>query len=91
MKQVIRVLLVSMMLAAGAAHASPLDDARSAGQIVELASGYVQATSSAPAATKALAADVNKKRKAAYAKIAKKNGVTVEQVAAESYRKRTGG
>jgi uncharacterized protein YdbL (DUF1318 family) len=86
-------LLISIVLLFSAAmlQASPLDDARNAGQIVELPSGYVQATGSAPAQIKALAADVNKRRKAAYEQIAKKNGISVEQVAIESYKKRSGG
>ena len=91
MKYLIKIIALSLLLVTGTVQASPLDDARKAGHIVELASGYVQATGSAPAAAKALAADVNKRRKAAYKKIADKNGVTIEQVAAESYRKRTGG
>ncbi len=91
MSQLFKVLLLSFLFSAAQVHASPLDDARKAGHIVELATGYVQASGSAPASAKALAASVNKRRKAAYKKIADKNGVSVEQVAAESYRKRTGG
>tara|TARA_R110002072_G_scaffold89232_3_gene199823 strand:+ start:1653 stop:1877 length:225 start_codon:yes stop_codon:yes gene_type:complete len=72
-------------------QASPLDDARNAGQIVEQPNGYVTASSSAPAEIKALAVDVNERRAEAYARIAKKNGISVEQVAAESYKKRIGG
>ncbi len=84
-------LILSSALTSQALLASPLDDARTAGQIFEVASGYVQATDLAPAKVKALAADVNNKRKAAYERIAKKNGLTVDQVAAESYKKRNGG
>ena len=91
MKQFLKIALIGLTLVTASVHASPLDDARNAGHIVELASGYVQATGSAPAAAKALAADVNKKRKAAYQRIADKNGVSIDQVAAESYRKRIGG
>tara|TARA_R110002110_G_scaffold279620_4_gene494561 strand:+ start:886 stop:1113 length:228 start_codon:yes stop_codon:yes gene_type:complete len=72
-------------------QASPLDDARDAGQIVELPTGYVEVIASAPAKVKALAAEVNSRRKDAYERIAKKNGITPEQVAAESYKKRAGG
>lgn len=90
MKQLIRVALFGLVLMTGAVQAAPLDDARNAGHIVELATGYVEAKASAPAAVKALAEDVNKRRKAAYERIAKKNGITVEQVAAESYRQRVG-
>ena len=91
MKQMIKIIFLGLALSSPLAYSSPLDDARASGAIVELASGYVEASSSASAANKALAADVNKKRKAAYRKIADKNGVSVDQVAKESYRKRTGG
>jgi len=36
-----------------------------------------------------LVAEINQRRLAAYAQIAKKNGITTEQVAAESYRQRS--
>jgi uncharacterized protein YdbL (DUF1318 family) len=72
-------------------QASALDDARDAGQIVELPTGYVEVMANAPAKVKALAVEVNSRRKDAYERIAKKNGITAEQVAAESYKKRSGG
>lgn len=84
------ILIIALLISFNAV-ASPLDDARASGDIVELATGYVQAKSGASAKVKALAADVNKRRKDAYSRIAKKNGVAVEQVAAESYKKRIGG
>ncbi len=91
MTQLIRIIVISLMFIAPQVSASPLDDARKAGHVVELATGYVEAKASAPASAKALVASVNKRRKAAYKKIADKNGITIEQVATESYRKRTGG
>jgi len=69
-------------------EASPLDDARNAGQVVEKSDGYVKASGSVAPNVQKLVADVNKRRKSAYQKIAKKNGITIEQVAAESYRQR---
>lgn len=86
-------LLMAMVLlfSASMLQASPLDEARDAGLISELPTGYVQASASAPAQIKALAADVNKRRKEAYEGIAKKNGISVEQVAIESYKKRASG
>jgi hypothetical protein len=70
-------------------QASPLSDARDAGHVVENPDGYVRAGSSAvPASIKALIKDVNQRRKDAYGEIARKNGVSVAQVAAESYKKR---
>jgi uncharacterized protein YdbL (DUF1318 family) len=74
--------------------ASPLDDAREAGQIIETPDGYVKAAAGVPAAgvpadITALVADINKRRQEAYAKIAKKNGLPAKQVGEESYKKRT--
>ncbi|MFT4677420.1 MAG: hypothetical protein ACJAX5_000514 [Patiriisocius sp.] len=85
------IFCLALLLSAATVQASPLDDARNAGQIVEQASGYVQATAAAPGSVKALAVDVNERRAAAYGRIAKKNGLTAEQVATESYKKRIGG
>ena len=69
--------------------ASPLDDAREAGQIIETSDGYVKAAAGVPAADiTVLVADINKRRQEAYAKIAKKNGLPAKQVGEESYRKR---
>ena len=69
--------------------ASPLDDAREAGQIIETSNGYVKAKAGVPADVTALAADINTRRQEAYTKIAKKNGLTAKQVGEESYKKRT--
>ncbi|HJL60613.1 MAG TPA: DUF1318 domain-containing protein [Pseudomonadales bacterium] len=77
------IAIISMPL-----QASPLDDARNSGQVVELANGYVKAKGDVPANIRSLVADVNKRRKTAYTKIAKRNGISVDQVAAESYVKR---
>ncbi len=70
---------------------SELDDARRAGHIVELASGFVEAKAGAPAKARSLAADINRKRREAYTRIAKKHGISVEQVGAESYTRRMKG
>lgn len=67
---------------------SELDDARNAGYIVETHDGFVKAQVAAPAKVKSLAKEINKKRRQAYAKIAKKHGITIEQVGAESYARR---
>lgn len=71
-------------------QAAPLDDAIARGDLVELVTGYVAATPDTPARAKALADDINERRRAAYARIARKNGITIQQVAAESYRVRLG-
>ena len=90
-----RILIVSLcFLALGFTQqlsASPLSDARNAGLIVELSNGYVKAQDIATAKVKALAADVNIRRKMAYAKIAKKNNISIATVGSESYQKRMKG
>ena len=85
------ILCFALLFSVAMIQASPLDDARTSGQIIELPTGYVQAIGSSPAAAKALAVDVNKRRAKAYGRIAKKNGLSEAQVAAESYKKRLGG
>jgi uncharacterized protein YdbL (DUF1318 family) len=72
-----------LLLGALAANAATLDDAKAAGQIGEGVDGYVHLVDkNAPAAAKALVKDVNNKRKAKYASIAKTRGASVENVAA---------
>jgi uncharacterized protein YdbL (DUF1318 family) len=72
-----------LLLGALAANAATLDDAKAAGQIGEGVDGYVHLVDkNAPAAAKALVKDVNNKRKAKYASIAKTRGASVESVAA---------
>jgi len=85
------ILCFVLLFSATMIQASPLDDARTAGQIIELPTGYVKAIDASTAATKALAKDVNERRAEAYERIAKKNGLSAAQVAAESYKKRLGG
>jgi uncharacterized protein YdbL (DUF1318 family) len=85
------ILCFALLLSAAMIQASPLDDARTSGKIIELPTGYVKAVESSVAATKALAVDVNKRRAEAYGRIGKKNGLSAAQVAAESYKKRMGG
>ena len=71
------------LLGALSANAATLDDAKAAGQIGESVDGYVHLVDkNAPAAVKALVKDVNNKRRAKYASIAKERGVPVEDVAA---------
>ncbi|MGH7291286.1 MAG: YdbL family protein, partial [Myxococcota bacterium] len=77
----VAILAVSALPAAGSGL--DLDSAKSQGLIGEKADGYVGivgAESTAPVA--ALVKNVNAKRAAAYAEIAKKNGTSVDAVAA---------
>jgi hypothetical protein len=65
-----------------------LDAARQQGLVGEQSDGYVGAVSASPSAdVKALVAEVNAKRRAAYADIAKKNGTAPDAVAALSAQK----
>ena len=80
--------VIALLLFSGIAWADPLDNARDAGHIIELQSGYVEATASAPANVRKLATSVNERRRMAYERIAKKNKLSVDQVARESYRLR---
>jgi uncharacterized protein len=65
------------------ARADDLDAAKAAGQVGERPDGYLGAVSaSAPPAIQRLVSDVNAKRKAKYAEIAKQNGTAVDVVAA---------
>ncbi len=72
-----------IVLGASAASAGNLDDAESAGKIGEGVDGYVHLIDkNAPADLKTLVKDVNDKRRARYASIAKERGAGVEDVAA---------
>ena len=76
----IKIIVFLLMLFSAPLWGLSLNEAKSKGWVKELPSGYIQATN--PQA-KALATDVNAKRKAAYQKVAKKTGATVEQVGAQ--------
>lgn len=88
MNKIFLVLVFTLLFSTQGAHASPLSEARASGKVVELANGYVKAQSNAGQAIHALVQDVNSRRKVAYGKIAKKNGIPIETVAKESYKKR---
>ena len=68
------------MLVATPALALTLGEARSAGQVGELTSGYVAAITKTPDVT-ALVDDVNAKRKQEYTRISGQNGQPVDVVA----------
>jgi uncharacterized protein YdbL (DUF1318 family) len=77
---VIFAVLFSLM-ATTSAIASTLTETKADGLIGEQANGYLGLVSSnAPADVKALVADVNAKRKAAYQKIAQQQGTSLEEV-----------
>ena len=86
--QAILIGLISACLFSGSVFASPLSDARDAGLVKELPNGFVASQGQVDASIQALVKDVNKRRQAAYEKIAKEHKLTVEQVGQQSYLKR---
>ena len=80
---VLGLLTLALATWAVPASASALDQAKSSGELGERYDGYLGVVKgSASAANKALAKDINAKRKTHYAKIAAKNGATVGDTAA---------
>ncbi len=79
--------LLFSLLVVSPAFALSLQDAKSAGLVGELKTGYLGAVQSQPSAeVKALVDEINKKRRAHYQSIAEKNGTAitaVEKLAAE--------
>jgi len=63
----------------GQALALDLGQAKSAGLVGEQPDGYLGVVKATPEAIE-LAADINRQRREAYARIATQNGVTIEQV-----------
>ena len=90
MRTLVSIVLLIAALISMPLQASPLDDARAAGYIIEMPNGYVKAHGNVSPRISVLVADVNKRRREAYLRIAKKNGISAEQVAMESYVKRHG-
>lgn len=82
----IRPTLIALLLALaslgfhGQALALDLGQAKATGLVGEQPDGYLGVVQATPAAVE-LAADINQQRREAYARIAKQNGVTIEQVA----------
>ena len=76
------IAFVFALSVAGAAHTLDLDAAKASGLVGEKVDGYVAAVATDPSAdVAALVADVNAKRKVAYADIAKRNGTDAGEVA----------
>lgn len=79
-------ILLIMFLAIGVwvtpaiVYALDLEQAKAQGLVGEQPDGYLGVVKATPEVV-ALVADINKKRRAAYEDIARKNGITVEQVA----------
>lgn len=88
MKRLCALLTLLVVLAAGSAiapapvMAGPLDAPKAAGQVGERPDGYAGIVKSAPANVRSLVQDINAKRRAQYARIAAKQNIAVEDVAA---------
>jgi len=78
----IAVLIAAVLAVALPAAALDLDTAKARGLVGERPDGYVEVVDAgAPAEVKALAQDVNAKRRVAYEKVARQNGAPVADVA----------
>lgn len=84
-----RFLLTALLLSGAAlAHAIDLDQAKAQGLVGETIEGYLAAVNAAPSAeVAALVEDVNAKRRAEYQRIARDNGIELEQVEALAAKK----
>lgn len=80
MKMLKPVLAMMTLLLSMAAFALELDTAKSQGLVGEQTDGYLGVVKATPAAVE-LAAEINQKRRDAYERIAKQNGITLDQVA----------
>jgi uncharacterized protein len=77
-----------LLLAAAPSAALDLESAKRAGALGERADGFVGAVQANPTAeVAALVKEVNEKRRAHYAEIAKRNNVPIDAVAREAGRK----
>ena len=91
MRILISIILLAVTLISLPLQASPLADARAAGHVTEMPNGYVKAHGNVSPGIHDLVTDVNQRRREAYSRIAKKNGISAKQVAKESYLKRQKG
>ncbi len=79
--KMIKILIATVaLLLSMVAFALDLDAAKNQGLVGEQPDGYLGVVKATPAAVE-LVADINQKRRAAYERIAKQNGITLEQVA----------
>ena len=82
------LLILALALTPFAAHAGELSDAKAKGQIGERFDGYLEVIGSdAPRKVREFVDSVNARRREENAKLARKNGVTVERVAAVAGKK----
>ncbi|MGD9108857.1 MAG: DUF1318 domain-containing protein [Gammaproteobacteria bacterium] len=87
------LLIVLLLFGVGlvsSAYALTLAQAKASGLVREQASGYLAPTPKAGAEARALVANINARRRASYARIAKKNKVSVQVVASIAGKKAVG-
>lgn len=82
--------VLAALLLAGAAHADPLDDAKSAGQVAEGPDGYLHVVDHGTDDVDALVKDINSKRKARYKEIADSQNIPIDAVAVQAGKKLLG-
>lgn len=76
----IKILIAALLLGASSlALALSLDDAKGQGLVGEQPNGYLGVVKATPEAVE-LVADINGKRREAYERIARENGITLDQV-----------
>ncbi len=80
MKTMIRWLVVLLLGFSSLALALDLDTAKAQGLVGEQPNGYLGVVQATPAAME-LAANINAQRRAAYERIARENGIPLDQVA----------
>jgi hypothetical protein len=81
-------LLVVLLAAGSFVYAVDLDQAKREGLVGETMEGYVDVVdTSAPAEVKVLVEETNAKRRAEYQRIARQNGLEIEQVEALAAKK----
>ena len=92
MNRLFSFLITATLLVSLQAWSLSIKDAKTQGLVGENTQGYIEAVTKPNADTKALITEINAKRKAQYAKIAKKQGASlkqVEQLAGERNIKKT--
>jgi uncharacterized protein len=82
------LLFTLLMASTAAAFAIDLETARSKGLVGEVDNGYIAIPPGAGAEAQPLVGTVNQERRAAYAGIATKNGISVEVAGQRTFEKR---
>lgn len=80
MKRIAGIIAVALLALSSAVLALDLDSAKSQGLVGEQPNGYLGVVKATPEAVE-LAQNINTRRRQAYERIARENGITIEQVA----------